>query len=190
MRRVHEAIVAVEKYYIFLYTYTFVCVRVRACVCLCVGMGARPRACVCARVAVLIQHVTLRHICHFRLCVFQPLFHKRHKFQKKVTEYKMFVFVFSTTLNQNISHSKMNSARYCHKCENVFMQSTRYSFRILMKLEFSRRIFRRKKIVNVKFLQNPSSGSRVVPTGQTDVKLIVVFRNFVNAPEKHLEKYT
>ena len=33
---------------------------------------------------------------------------------------------------------KMNSARYCHKYDNVVMQSTRYYFRILIKLEFSR----------------------------------------------------
>ena len=54
-----------------------------------------------------------------------------------------------------------------------------------MKLEFSRRIF--GKSSNNKFNQNPSSGSRVVPCGQTDVtKLIVAFRSFSNAPESHL----
>jgi hypothetical protein len=35
-----------------------------------------------------------------------------------------------------------------------------------MKLEFSRQIF--GKTLNMKFHQNPSSGSRVVPCGQTD----------------------
>jgi hypothetical protein len=60
-----------------------------------------------------------------------------------------------------------------------------------MKLEFCRQIFE-KNVSNVKFYQNPSSGSRVVPCGQTvgrtDVtKLIVVFRNFANAPNnKHV----
>jgi hypothetical protein len=34
---------------------------------------------------------------------------------------------------------------------------------------------------NIKFHQNPSSGSRVVPCGRTDMKLIVAFRNFVKA---------
>jgi len=36
----------------------------------------------------------------------------------------------------------------------------------LMKLEFSRKIF--EKYSNIKFHENPSSGSRVIPYGQTD----------------------
>jgi hypothetical protein len=40
----------------------------------------------------------------------------------------------------------------------------------------------------MKFYQNPSSGSRVVPCGQADgrtdmMKLIVAFRSFANAPK-------
>ena len=51
-----------------------------------------------------------------------------------------------------------------------------------MKLEFSRQIF--EKVSNIKFHQNPSSGSRVVPCGRTDMtKLIVAFRNFANVPK-------
>ena len=51
-----------------------------------------------------------------------------------------------------------------------------------MKLEFSRQIF--GKSSNIKFNQNASSGSRLIPCGQTDMtKLIVAFRNFANAPE-------
>ena len=51
-----------------------------------------------------------------------------------------------------------------------------------MKLELSGQIF--NKSSNVKFHQNPSIGSRVVPCGQTDMgKLIVAFRNFANAPK-------
>jgi hypothetical protein len=47
------------------------------------------------------------------------------------------------------------------------MSSARYSYRILMKLEFSRQIF--EKVSNITFHQNPSSGSRVVPRGQTEI---------------------
>jgi hypothetical protein len=59
-----------------------------------------------------------------------------------------------------------------------------------MKLEYSRQVF--EKHSNIKFPENPSSGSRAVPCGgrdrrtdgQTDMtKLIVAFRNFVNAPK-------
>ena len=52
------------------------------------------------------------------------------------------------------------------------------------------RIFRQifEKHLNVKFHENPSTGSRVVPCGITKTctdftKLIVVFQNFENAPK-------
>jgi hypothetical protein len=64
----------------------------------------------------------------------------------------------------------------------------------LIKLEPSQQSFggggggrtkKEKKRPNIKFRQNPSSGSRVLPCGQTDMtKLIVAFRNFVNAAKK------
>jgi hypothetical protein len=51
-----------------------------------------------------------------------------------------------------------------------------------MKIEFSRHIF--EKVSNIKFHQNPSSGSRVVPHGETDMtKLTVAFCNFASAPK-------
>jgi hypothetical protein len=54
-----------------------------------------------------------------------------------------------------------------------------------MKLEFLGQILGKK--LNIKYNENPPSGSRVVPCGQTDrqtdvTKLIVAFRNFANAP--------
>ena len=52
----------------------------------------------------------------------------------------------------------------------------------LMNFEFSQQIF--ENISNIKFHQNPSNGSRVVPCGQTDMtKLTVAFRNVANAPK-------
>jgi len=54
---------------------------------------------------------------------------------------------------------------------------------MLMKLESSRHSF--EKCSNIKFPDNPYSGSRAVPSGQTDMKkLIVDFRNFANAAIK------
>jgi len=55
-----------------------------------------------------------------------------------------------------------------------------------MKLEFSRQIF--EKYSNTKFHENPSSGSRVVPCGQTDgltdmTKLIVAICNCEEEPK-------
>jgi hypothetical protein len=49
-----------------------------------------------------------------------------------------------------------------------------------MKLEVPRQIL--VKSWNIKFNQNPSSGSRVIPCGRTDMtKLIVAFQSFANA---------
>jgi hypothetical protein len=55
-----------------------------------------------------------------------------------------------------------------------------------MKLEFSLKIL--EKYANTKVRENPSSGSRVVPCGQTDgqTKPIFTFLNSANAPKKSL----
>ena len=76
---------------------------------------------------------------------------------------------------------KKNSERCYLKYTQVFKQITRYSCQILTKLDLSRHIF--EKYSNIKFHSTLSSGSRVVPSGRTDMtKLIVVFRNFANVP--------
>ena len=49
--------------------------------------------------------------------------------------------------------------------------------------EFSRQLF--EKYSNIKFHENPSSGSRVVPCGGTDMThLMITFHNFANAPNQ------
>jgi len=75
--------------------------------------------------------------------------------------------------------------------ENVYWSSCTASFilvRFCWKLEFARQIF--EKYPNIKFHENPPSGTRVVPCGQMDrgqtdmTKLIVAIRNSANAPKK------
>jgi predicted DNA-binding WGR domain protein len=100
----------------------------------------------------------------------------------------MCVLLLPTAFFWKTSHAKKNSARYYHKCTQVFMWSTRYSCQVLMKPEFSRQIF--EKYSNTKFHENPSGGSPVVTwgraggrtDGQTGTKkLTVAFRNSANA---------
>jgi hypothetical protein len=62
-----------------------------------------------------------------------------------------------------------------------------------MNFEFSRHTF--EKYSNVKFHENPSSGSRVVPYGRTDrrtdmAKLVVSFRSFTKAPKKRYDYFS
>jgi len=104
---------------------------------------------------------------------------------KNVTERKTCVLNFSTTFVRNISHSKKKCARYDKTYTLVLMSSTRYSWPILAKLEFFQQIF--EKSSNIKFNENPSSGSRVVPCGRTDMtKLVFAFRSFSKAPVNEL----
>jgi len=63
-------------------------------------------------------------------------------FERKVSDKKICVLIFSTTFVCNISHSKKNWARYNKKKSIlVFMHSNCYSCQIVMQLEFYRQIF-------------------------------------------------
>jgi len=86
--------------------------------------------------------------------------------KKKVIEHRMYVLTSYATFALNISHSMNNWERYDKKCILVFMQRTCYSCQILMILEFLWQSF--EKYSNIKFHENPSSGSWVVPCRQTD----------------------
>ena len=80
-----------------------------------------------ARVALLMQHATrMRHIVLSLAASLAPPYfltlpHKRHDFQKQVSEHEMCVLTLYTTFILNISNSRKNSAKNCHKCENIFM---------------------------------------------------------------------
>jgi len=78
----------------------------------------------------------------------------------------MSVLILFTTSVRNISRSKKNYARYDQKCILVFVESTHYSCQSLMKLQISWEIF--KKYSNIKFQENPSSGSQTVACGWID----------------------
>ena len=134
---------------------------------------AKPVAsgCACARVHLLIQHATRKRqiLLSFVASLVPPHFstisHKRRDFRKNVTEYKMCIFIFSTSFIWKISHSKNNSARCYYKCENVVMLSTSYFLEILTKLEISRYSF--EKLIH-QILSKSSSTSPVVPCERTD----------------------
>ena len=95
--------------------------RQAMCVTLRVGVGARALACACARVGLLIQHATHRHIDICIFCLRHTFGHyKRHDFRKKEnTEYKVCVLIFSTNFIW-IIHFLKDSVTYCRKCENFF----------------------------------------------------------------------
>jgi hypothetical protein len=108
--------------------------------------------------AVLYCHLWPVWLCH----IF-PHYLINDSFWKKLLNIKC-VLIFSTTFVWNISHSKNNAARY-HKCHR-YSHKVCYSCQSLIKLEFSWQIFEMSS--NIKFHENPSSVSRVVPGGRTD----------------------
>jgi len=96
------------------------------------------------------------------------------------------VFWFSLQLlSETFLILRRNERDMIKKCILVFMWSTLYFCSILMKLAFSRQRF--EKSSNIKFHENSSSGTPVVPCGRTVrrtdmTKLIVAFLTVVNAP--------
>jgi hypothetical protein len=92
-------------------------------------------------VALLIQHATfMRHIVtSFVVPLAPPYFSiisdKRNFSEKNLVNVKR-VLISSTTFVYNISHSKNNLARYCHKCEKVFILSSRYCCQFLRIVNF------------------------------------------------------
>ena len=95
--------------------YFYVCVRAWM-------WGARARACACARGRAFSLAWSTFHCCLWAVAApYCLVSRKRQDFRKKVTQHKMCVLIFSATFIWNVSHSKKNSERYCHKCENVFM---------------------------------------------------------------------
>jgi hypothetical protein len=133
--------------------------------------------CVCVFVALVIQHAMCMCLPHSTV-LFQYYLINGRIFGKKVIDRKVCALISSTNFVWNMFPSKKNWARYDQKCILVFTYSTRYSCQILMKLEF--------------FQKCISNFEKISPVGaeifhadrRTDMKLIVVFRNFANAPRK------
>ena len=99
-------------------------------------------------------------------------------------------FKFLYTFFCNISYSQESSARYYHKF--TYIDRHVQQAVILDKFEWNSNFLNSlfsEKSSNNKFYEDAPSGSRVFPCGQTDMmKLIVAFRNFVNAPIKRIPK--
>ena len=139
--------------------------------------------------AVLFRHVT----CLGRP-YFSALFHKRHDSQNRNVEREFSLqhlsemFTVLTTIQTDIIT--------LHVLYGALRLKYRYFCQVLINLVFSRQIF--KKLCDIGFHENPLSGSRVVPCGQTDRLTdrhedrradrhdeTVVFHNFTNALENH-----
>ena len=136
----------------------------------------------CTSIALVIQHamcmrrIILPSLPCPSLQYFSALSHKRHDIGGGGIGHKPCGLTFSTAFVWNISHFKKNSARHYHKCTQVFLGIIRLSCQVLMKLEFSRRIFEKKTHFQISW-----KSVKWKPSQMT--KLIAPFPNFLNAPE-------
>jgi hypothetical protein len=88
-----------------------ICIAYSKCVCVALVI-LHQSAC-----AILYCHLwLLQHYHIFRRCLINGTI-----FGKNVIEHKICVLTLSTNFIWNISYFKKNSARFRHKCENVFM---------------------------------------------------------------------
>jgi hypothetical protein len=134
-------------------------ISITYCVCVC-SLKVSSMRCACAILSSVVCPA---------LQYSSTLSHKRHDFRKKkkVPEHIMWVLIFSTTFVWNIFHSKKKWARYDFKKMHIGLR-VKYSLFLSdfnETLTFSTVL---EKSSNVKFHENPSSGSRVVPCGRTD----------------------
>jgi len=91
-----------------------------------------------------------------------------------------YVFWFSLQLlSETFLILRRNERDMIKKCILIFLWSTLHSCSISVRIFWPNF----EKSSNIEFLENPSSGSRIVPCGRTDMMLIVAFRHFANKPK-------
>ena len=104
-----------------------VCSRVRERRCVLVaGVRARWRLRACSLTYLAcrrMRRIILRSVASLPVLCVLAWSHKHHDFRekRKLIERKICFVIFPTAFICNVSDSKKNSARHCHKCENVFM---------------------------------------------------------------------
>jgi hypothetical protein len=122
--------------------------------------------CICSlRYPACNVHAPYCHLWPAQLYYIWP--HQRHDVRKIVIEHTMWVFISSTPFfSETFLIPRKIERDMIKNIFLVFMSTTRYPCQIFTKLEFSRQIF--EKCSNIKFSENPFSGSRVVPCVETE----------------------
>jgi hypothetical protein len=115
--------------------------------------------------ALHMHHIILSSVACLTVTYFFPSLSQTARFLANSFENKVCVLIFSKLVSEEFLILRRIRG-YVVKGTYIFLESTLCSCQILMKLKFSWQIF--EKHWNIKFHENPSSGSWVVPCGQTD----------------------
>jgi hypothetical protein len=129
--------------------------------------------------------------CACAIQYFYTLSHKRHDLRQKVFEGKMCVLIFSTVFVWNIALSKKNWARYDQKCIRLhvkyplflsdFNETRIFSTGFRKNTQISN--FMKIRHVEAEFFHADGSTGGQTERRISMTKIIVTFRNFVNAPK-------
>ena len=106
-------------------------------------------------------------------------------FGKNLIEHRICLWIISAKFIWNISYSKKNWVRYEQKCIFVFMWSVRYTWLILIKLEFLD-IFSKNTQISSFMKICPVAAEFQATNRWADIQtgnLIVAFRKISNAPK-------
>jgi hypothetical protein len=123
---------------------------------------------VCVFVALVIQyakrmlHAIWSPVACAALQYFFTLSHKRHNFLENVIEYKTLAFFSLQSLSRTFPILRITQR------DTVIGLNVKTFSRISIKLKIFSTDFR--QISNIKYHENPSSGSRIVSCGQTYVR--------------------
>jgi len=142
------------------------------CVCACGVCGACVCVCVCVCSLSYPACNARTPYCHLwlaRLYIIFPHLIKARFSRKKALLNTKCVFWYPLQLSETFL-VLIRIECEIKKCLVLFMYSSCYSGPILMKHEFSRDFFFSNKYTNIKFHENTSSGSRVFPCRQMDLR--------------------
>ena len=127
--------------------------NIEACSCnrCCTGKAINVTYCVCSlRYPVSNAHAPYCHLWPVRLCRIFPHYVLNGTIfeEKKKSLNTKYVSIFSTFVCK-ISRSEKKWPRCDKKCVHVFTSSGRYSFQVLINLEFCRQVFETYSYINV-----------------------------------------
>jgi hypothetical protein len=174
-----------------------VCQRARACLPACAWVPGCVTVCMRERAyslaypaCIAVRHIVTSFVVPLSLPYFSTMSRKQNDFRKKVTEYQIYVLIFSKEFVWNISRLRINQRDIVINVETSSHKVPVIFVRFYWNLNFLDRVSKKSQIsnfINIRLIGVEPFHADRRAEGQTDgrmdmVKLIVAFRNFACAP--------